>query len=349
MKYKSIPYLSRLIRVALTALVVTTSASVSAAQNRWQEIMDRQAGFTVSFPGRPAYEESTVPETGQPLETYSFYYNGNLLRISFGPAVPAPRTAIEVNKLLGEIADLYASNSGALLRQEKLSDDGRQFDNLMEMRNGTLHLRSRVYVRRGMTYTLSCGSYAADGIDEQIAGQFFSSFSFLNSTSRQAATTRRNAPKRSIPGGAIDNRWYTLRGPDGDFVAEFPGKPDYILDTSSPTGIPLHLYRFAYGENFFSVSYRERSLPGGTPEQELKQALKNYNAAMPGWELLRQVEMPDGYLLEHRGMSTGYPILARTRLYLHGTRLYFVTSMTKNLSGPNEGDVHKFFVSFRFL
>jgi len=256
---------------------------------------------------------------------------------------------MKVNQLLGEIADIYARNTGILLRQEKLSDDGRQFDNLVKMPNGTLHLRSRVYVRRGMTYTLSCGSYAADGIDERIAGQFFSSFDFLNDTSKQVVTTRRSPPKRSVPKGAIGNQWYTFRSPDGDFFIDFPGKPDYILDTSSPTGMPLHLYRFAYGENFFSVSHRERSLPRTTPEQDVQQALKNYYAALPGWELLRQVEMPDGYLLEHRGMSTGYPILARTRLYLHGTRIYFVTSMTKNLSGPNENDVTKFFASFRLL
>lgn len=349
MKYKSISYLSQLIQVTLTALVITAGTSISSAQNRWQVITDRQAGFTVSFPARPAYEESTVPETGQPLESYSFYYNGNLLRISYGPTVPAPRTTIQVNKLLGEIADLYARNTGTLLRQEKLSHDGRQFDNLVKMPNGILYLRSRVYVRQGMTYTLSCGSYAADGVDEWIAGQFFSSFGFLNDTLRQAVTTRRNMPKGLLPRGATSNRWFTLRGPDGDFVAEFPGKPDYILGTSSPDGIPLHLYRFAYGENFFSVSYRERSLLRATSEQELKQALKNYYAAHPGWELLRQVEMTDGYLLEHRGMSTGYPILARTRLYLHGTRLYFITSMTKNLSGPNKEDVPKFFASFRLL
>lgn len=349
MKYKSISYLSQLIRVTFTALVITAGTSISSAQNRWQVITDRQAGFTASFPSRPAYEESTVPETGQPLESYSFYYNGNLLRISYGPTVPAPRTTMQVNKLLAEIADLYAKNTGTLLRQEKLSEDGRQFDNLVKMPNGILHLRSRIYVRRGMVYTLSCGSYAADGIDERVAGQFFSSFGFLNDTSRQAVTTRRNTPKGLVAGETTGNRWFTLRGPDGDFVAEFPGKPDYILDTSSPNGIPLHLYRFAYGENFFSVSYRERSLPRATPEQELKQALKNYYAAHPAWELLRQVEMPDGYLLEHRGMSTVYPILARTRLYLHGTRLYFVTSMTKNLSGPNEDDVPRFLASFRLL
>ncbi|HEX3557911.1 MAG TPA: hypothetical protein VHU19_01820 [Pyrinomonadaceae bacterium] len=349
MKYKSPYYLSRLMRVLFTALVFAASTFVSSAQNGWQRITDWEAGFALSFPGRPSYEESTVPETGLPLETYSFYYNGNLLHIAFAPIAPAPSTVMQVNKLLSDIADLYARNSGDLLRQEKLPNGGRQFDNLVKMPNGTLHIRSRVYVRRGMTYTLSCGSYALDGIDERVAEQFFSSFSFIKEAPQRAVTARRNSHKKSLPVGATSKRWYTLRGPDSDFVAEFPGKPDYSVDTSSSTGVPLYQYRFFYGENLFSVLYRERSEPGASPEQELKQALKNYYAALPGWELLRQVEMPDGYLLEHRGMSSGYPILARTRLYLHGTRLYFVMSMTKNISGPNKDDVNRFFSSFRFL
>lgn len=349
MKYRSLSYTLRFIGITATALVFAASTVVSSAQDGWQRITEQGAGFSISFPGRPSYEESLIPETGQPLESYSFYYNGNLLHIVFGPIVPAPRTAMEVNELLGRIAEGYARDTGTLLSHEKLPNRGRQFDNLVRMRNGTLHLRSRVYVRRGMTYTLSCGSYATEGIDERVAGQFFSSFSFTNDVPKRIENARRNSHKKSLPEGAPINPWYKLQGPDGDFVAEFPGKADYSIDTSSSTGAPLHQYRFFYGENFFSVSYRERSEPRATPQQELKQALKSYQAAIPGWELLRQVDMPDGYLIDHRGMSAGYPVLERTRLYLHGTRLYFVSCMTKNLSGPNKDDVNRFFASFRFL
>jgi hypothetical protein len=338
-------------RYALFTLVslITVGAlsQASPAQVTWQRITDNGAGFTISFPGRPAYSESTVPETGEPLESYEFYYNSHTLRIGFGPFTRAPMTAAEVNRLLGDIAGLYARGTGNLLRQEKLPDGGRQFDNLVKDASGTLHLRSRVYVRRGMVYTLSCGSYAPDGIDERIAEQFFSSFSFINVPPGRQVNSRRGAARKTPPKGIASNRWYTLRGPDGDFLAELPGKPDYSVATSS--GAALHQYRFAHGENFFYISYREREEPGGSDERELKQALQRYHAGLPGWELLRQVEMPDGYLLEHRGMSTGYPILARTRLYLRGPRLYYVTVMTRNLSGPNKADVGRFFSSFRLL
>ncbi len=348
MKYKNISYLSHLIKATFMVLALTTSPFVSAAQNGWQRIMDQEAGFTISFPGRPAYEGSTDPETGQPLETYSFYYNGNLLLIAFTPLVPTPRTAQQVNLALSNTAGVYARNAGDLLRQEKLPGNGRQFDNLVKTPSGTLHLRSRVYVRNGMMFTLSCGSYSQDGIDERIAEQFFSSFSFTNDSPKRREVARRNALKKS-PEGAVSNRWYTLRSLNRDFVVEFPGQPEYSIDRSFTDGIPLHQYRFFYGENFFSVSYRERSEPGATTEQELKQALKNYYTATPGWVLLRQVDLPDGYLIEQRGVTSGYPIFARTRLYLRGTRLYFVTCMTKNLSGPNKIDVGRFFSSFQFL
>lgn len=331
----------------LSLILIGFVAHASSAQTTWQRIYDRDAGFTISFPGRPAYRESTVPETGQPLETYEFYYNGHTLHIAFTPIAPAPRTAAEVNRLLSDTAGLYARDTGSLLRQEKLPDGGRQFDNLVKTPSGTLHIRSRVYVRRGMMFTLSCGSYASDGVDERTAEQFFSSFSFINVPPGRQVNSSRGAARRTSPRGIDSSRWYTLRGQDGNFLAELPGRPDYSVDTSS--GTTLNQYRFAHGENFFYISYRERYDPRSSDEMELKQALKRYHAGLPGWELLRQVEMPDGYLIEHRGMSTGYPILARTQLYLRGPRLYYVTVMTKKLSGPNKDDVNRFFSSFRLL
>ncbi|HZH30228.1 MAG TPA: hypothetical protein VEY11_05655 [Pyrinomonadaceae bacterium] len=41
--------------------------------------------------------------------------------------------------------------------------------------------------------------------------------------------------------------------------------------------------------------------------------------------------------------------MSRTQLYLRGSHLYFVSNMTKNLSGLNKDDVTRFFPSFRFL
>lgn len=334
-----------LFQVLLTTIVVVSSAY--AAQVKWQQIHDQEAGFSISFPGRPTYSESTVSETGEPLESYEFYYNGHTLNIGFGPFTRAPMTAVETSRLLSDIAGLYARGTGNLLRQEKLPGGGRQFDNLVKDASGTLHLRSRVYVRRGMVYTLSCGSYAPEGIDERIAEQFFSSFSFTDVRPGRPVNSRRGAARRTSPKGIDSSRWHTLRGPDGDFVAAFPGKPDYSVYTGS--GVAFHQYRFAHGENAFFVSYREREEPGGSDERELKKALKRYHDGLPGWELLRQVETPYGYLIEHRGMSAGFPVLNRGRIYLRGPRLYYVTVMTKNLSGPNKDDVNRFFSSFRLL
>jgi hypothetical protein len=55
----------RIIGIAL--LKVTILSSISVAQVTWHKITDQEAGFTVSFPGQPTYQESTAPETGLPL------------------------------------------------------------------------------------------------------------------------------------------------------------------------------------------------------------------------------------------------------------------------------------------
>lgn len=339
------------LRRYLVIIIVATHAFVQshAIQSDWTRNTDQEAGFSISFPGRPTYEESTDPGTGQPLETYSFYYNGNLLRISFSPVIPAPKSTLQINRILSDTAGVYANTAGTLLRQEKIQGGGRQFDNLVKTPSGTLHLRSRVYIHKGKLFTLSCGSYDENGINEQIAGRFFSSLKFIDVLPKGRSLARINPPEEQLSSKSESAKWHRLRVPDGDFVAEFPGKPDYSIDTSFSASLPLHQYRFFYGENLFSVSYRERSEPEATPEQELKQALNNYHARLEGWKLLWQVDMHDGYLIEHRGMSSGHLILARTRLYLRGSRLYYVMSMTKNLSGPNKDDVNRFFSSFRLL
>lgn len=126
------------LRKYLAIIIVATHAFVhsQAIQSEWQRSTDQEAGFSISFPGRPTYEESTDPGTGQPLETYSFYYNGTLLRISFSPVIPAPKSALQINKILSDTAGLYATTAGTLLRQEKLQGGARQFDNLVKTQSG---------------------------------------------------------------------------------------------------------------------------------------------------------------------------------------------------------------------
>lgn len=160
----------RLTRILLFTSIVTALSPAFAAQIRWQEVVDREAGFIVSFPGKPTYQQTAAPETGLPFEVYSFYYNGNLLQITFQPINPAPRTALEVNQVLSNSARVYTDG---LISQAKLPDGGRQFDNLMETKSGTLHIRTRLYVHSGKLFALSCGSYDVDGVDEGLAEWFF--------------------------------------------------------------------------------------------------------------------------------------------------------------------------------
>jgi hypothetical protein len=184
--------MQRLTRTLTFAVMVIAASPAPAAQIRWQQIVDREAGFIVSFPGQPAYRETTAEETGLPFEVYSFYYNGNLLQVTFQPIEPAPRTALEVNQVLSDSARVYA---GGLIRQEKLPGGGRQLDNLLETKSGALHLRTRLYVHRGKLFGLSCGSYEADGIDEGIAGQFFSSLQFYRLPDRPPCDLREASVK----------------------------------------------------------------------------------------------------------------------------------------------------------
>jgi hypothetical protein len=73
--------MQRLTRTLTFAVMVIAASPALATQIRWQQIVDREAGFIVSFPGQPTYRETTVAETGLPFEVYSFYYNGNLLQV----------------------------------------------------------------------------------------------------------------------------------------------------------------------------------------------------------------------------------------------------------------------------
>jgi hypothetical protein len=347
-KKSNMQYLTK--SLAFVMIIFSTYLSASAIQVRWQRITDQEAGFTINFPGRPSYSESTIAENGQPMESYSFFYNGHTLAISFNPIIPPPRTALQVNQILSNTAEVYAKSGGTLLQQEKLPDGGRQFDTISSGRSGTLHLRARVYIHRGQFFMLSCGSYDVNGIDEQIADQFFSSFSFMDSVSKRPTTARNNITRRSSSGAAKPTRWYIQRGEDGDFIVEFPAKPDFQLTPAPDSNTTLHQYQFFFGENYFMVAYRNVTELADTPEQFLQRTLDNYVSGYSGWQLLRKIRLStNGYQVELQGVAEGFPIQMQTRLYLRGTRLYFVTSYTKNLSGPNKADVNRFFGSFRFL
>jgi hypothetical protein len=203
--------------------------------------------------------------------------------------------------------------------------------------------RTRFYIRNSKYYAIAFEMYARGGLNEREAERFLSSFRFLDASYRGRAVKRVDSPSK----GSVTAKWYSFRSPEGDFTAEFPGTPIYELDSSSGA-TPFYRYHFFYGENIFQISYRESPEAATQPEQTLRRAIENYTAATEGRRVLRQERLPDrGYLIESRGVSDGTLYYSRTRLYVRGSRLYYVTVLTQNLSGPNERDVARFFAAFR--
>jgi hypothetical protein len=342
------PYLKQILFISIVTIV--TFNLTLAAQERWQRITDQEAGFTISFPGKPTYQQVTNPITGEPAENYSFIYNGRHLQIMFWHLTDPPRTAAEATQMLNGTAQVYARNAGTLLRQEKLQGGGRQYDNVMTDTVGTLHLRTRIYLHRGMFFQLNYGTYAPEGIDEGIAERFFSSFILTTASPKQGASTRKKRLETPNRTRAERVKWYPVREVDGGFYVEFPSKPNYQASNDNEARITHHQYIYYFGENTFIVAYREKHQGESSPDQIIRLAAENYIAEKNKWGDQKQVQLPDGsYQIEREGTINGSPMHLRIRLHVRGNRLYFVTSVTRNLAGPNKGDLDRFFSSFRLL
>lgn len=329
--------------IAFTLVMVTTTA---ATQGTWREIIDREGGFTIRFPGSPKYQQLPNRTYGFTSESYSFFYRSHDLRISFVPLDPQPRTAAEALKALNDSSASYTS-FGKLVRQDKLPDGGRQYENLYSDQGILMQVRTRLYVRHGNLYTLSCTTDASSGIDEQIAQQFFSSFRFLEDLPPQPVTPPRQVIRKGVR-STNHTRWYVQRGSDGDFSVEFPSEPSYRLSSEQETGIPLHQYLCLFGQNHFAVSYRDRAEGETGVEQLAWQSVKALLAAYPGLQLVRHSQLPDGgYEVGLRGTIMGEPVYIQERYYMRGRRVYFVSTTAWNLSDSD--DAPRFFSSFRFL
>jgi hypothetical protein len=329
-------------------LFVSFLPQTTVGQDAWQQITDREAGFTISFPAKPTYEQSNGPTLTHQTELYKFYYNGRRMQIIFSPLNRQLRNSTELSDAFAEITRVQARD-GILLRQVKLSDGGRQYDNVTTDKFGTAYHRTRVYIRNGRQYALTYSMYAMDGIDEREATRFFSSFRFTNELSARRTTARSPSNKPRI-NNAQHRDWYTFRSPDGDFTADFPGKPEYKEFPNLNTGIPDCKYYFHFGENTFIVSYRQVPEATTQPKEVIKQALERQLINNSQWRVLHHVQMRDGgHYVESQGIADGIPVYMRTKLYLRGTRLYHVSTMTQNLTGPNKDDVVKFLSSFRLL
>lgn len=339
-----------LTRLLLVATVIAIAIpQTSAAQGHWNQITDQEARFIISFPGKPTYEQSDDPTLVHQTESYRFFYNDRLLQIKFAPLVRQPRTAADLSDIFSEFTRAQASD-GKLLRQVKLPDGGRQYDNVTRSENGIAYHRTRVYIRNGRHYTVSYSMYALDGLDEREAEPFFSSFRFTDDSPARGTAARRLTSGRDVGDKAQRNSWYTFRSPEGDFVVDFPGKPEYQKLPNPTTGSFVYRYYFHFGENTFIVSFREEPAAATQPERVMQQALAKALENNKIWRVVRHVQMRDGgHYIESQGVVDGTPVYMRTKLYLRGTRLYHVSTMTQNLAGPNKDDVVRFLSSFRLL
>jgi hypothetical protein len=185
--------------VVVFVLILTLSPTV-VAQNGWYPTTDQEGGFIVRFPGRPKYQQIPNRQYGFTSESYSFYYQKHTLQILYVPFEVPPRTPQEALIALNNSSASYTTGFGRLIRQEKLGDGGRQYDNIYSDEGIVMHMRTRLYVRHGNLYTLSCTAEASDGFNERIAEQFFSYFKFLEDLPKQLPplqrrTTRRNAKR----------------------------------------------------------------------------------------------------------------------------------------------------------
>jgi hypothetical protein len=60
---------------------------------------------------------------------------------------------------------------------------------------------------------------------------------------------------------SVEARWYTFRGPDGDFTINFPAEPKRTEDVQGPVTV-LRRYNLAVGSMYFEISIQDF---GGTP------------------------------------------------------------------------------------
>jgi hypothetical protein len=340
--------MSYLIRCHLRALILVQFFFLSpTAQTVWQPLTDREAGFTVCFPGKPVYEETRLPQSGDPEETYKFQYGENFLWVKFAPLIRVPRNSVELSQAYAEITSEF-SNKGTLVRQEKLQDGGRQYYNISNESAGTLHMLTRIYIHRGRHYQLIYGTFAPAGIDKQVADRLFSSFRFLGVQPGRAASAHNRLPRKVSRRGAECSEWYVIWGRDGDFTAEFPSKPEYSLTIHPELNTEVHKFHLFFGEDLFTLSYWE--IPGAKahPEQALQKVVDAHVVGEKArGQVLRQMSLPGGgYEVESRGVFNDTILYSRVRFYLRSARIYTLATTTPNMPGLDKDNLDRFFAAF---
>ena len=342
--------------LSLTAIILIHSLAASA-QTAGYRVVDRENGFTITFPGAPQYQEGPNPITGERQETYTFNYNGDTLSLTVGHSSAPLRSQQEISNVLAGAATLYNSSGSVLIRNVKLSPIARQFDTVQDIEQGRLHMRTQLFLR-GKTYTLSYGSFGRERYDTPVARAFFSSFSFripagarsgfLNNTSSRA---RRGRGERASATGV---NWQSFRSPDSDFTIEFPSPPTNESNPNPRNGDPYYQYVSSFGENYVGILYRERlQNPSQTDlSSVVREEANSYlrNARRDGWRFLNRKELASSAVeFELEGIISGFPVRSLVRIYVTNSRVYILRSTIKNLTGDNAGILPRFFNSFHLL
>ncbi len=348
-----------MIRILPLTAIILIHCFIAGAQTAGYRIVDKESGFTITFPGAPQYQEGPNPVTGERQEVYLFNYNGDVLQIITGHMSPPLRSQQEISNVLTGAATLYNSSGSTLIRNVKLSPIARQFDTVQDTNTGRLYMRTQIHIFRGKMYTLSYGSFDRERYDEAVARSFFSSFSLripagartgpLNSSSPRGGRSRRESVSR-----AMGVNWQTFRSPDGDFSIEFPSTPLNRSNLSPPRGDPYYQYVATFGENQVGVVYRDRLNISARDDlsREVREEANNYirNARNDGWRFLSRRELPgEAAEFELEGRLNNVPVRSLVRVYVTNRRVYFVSSSTQNLTGPNASILPRFFNSFRLL
>lgn len=334
----------------LSALVLAQFLFLAAsAQVIWHPFTDQEAGFTISFPGKPSYEAGGVLQNGDTEETYKFNYGEHFLWVKFAPLTRVPRNSVELSRIYAEITRDF-SKAGTLVRQEKLLNGGRQYYNVVDGSSGRLHMLTQVYLHGGRQYHLIYGTFSPAGVDERLAGRFFSSFRFIELRPNQGGLAHNRLPSENKGRITKRFRWYVLRGSDGDFVAEFPGRPEYSLTSQPEIGTDVHKFRVFFGDNLFVLSHWKMPEGPSQSEQALLRIVNNHVAGERArGQVLKRLSLPGGgYEVESRGIFNNLLIHSRVRFYARGARIYTLTTMTPDTAEPSRADLDRFFTSFHF-
>jgi hypothetical protein len=150
--------------------------------------------------------------------------------------------------------------------------------------------------------------------------------------------------------------WYKLTGPDEDFDIEFPSLPIYEEVPVPSIGERLQTYRFAYGNNYFSLKYVDLRLPSAAAKAaaavRLEEYARDYTKTIidAGGQVLTRTPLADGgteFVSKYPVGESRGTAYEQSRVYFRGTRRYVLSCTSLSASGIDQAFARRFFSSFR--